>query len=106
MARLAAAAAPHSSILAREIGWSRRHFAARFRAVTGFAPDRFRRLARFERFADALARHPDAALAGLAAETGYADQPHLSRDVLEFSGMTPGGLRARLIPQAGGVRDD
>ena len=40
--------------LPSEIGWSRRHFISRFRAATGFSPDRFRRLARFERFTEAI----------------------------------------------------
>jgi transcriptional regulator GlxA family with amidase domain len=106
MRRLAGAPGPVTSALADEIGWSRKHFTRRFRAATGFSPDRFRRLARFERFAAALARAPDDSLAGLAAECGYVDQAHLARDVRAFSDMTPGELRARLIPGGGGVRED
>ena len=41
----------------------------------------------------------------LAADAGYVDQAHLARDVRDFSDMTPGDLRARLLPAAGGVRD-
>lgn len=106
MSRLAAASRPATSALAEEIGWSRKHFTRRFRAATGFSPDRFRRIARFERFAAALASAPDDNLAGLAAECGYVDQAHLARDVRTFSDMTPGELRARLIPGEAGVRDD
>lgn len=105
MARLARADSPVSATLAAEIGWSRKHFAHRFRDVTGFAPDRYRRLARFERFATALQRSPGEGLAELAADAGYFDQPHLTREVREFAGLTPGALRARLIPGEGGVRD-
>jgi AraC-like DNA-binding protein len=106
MRRLAGASGPVTSALAAEIGWSRKHFTRRFRAATGFSPDRFRRIARFERFAAALARAPHDSLAGLAADCGYVDQAHLARDVRAFSGMTPGELRARLIPGEGGVRED
>jgi AraC-like DNA-binding protein len=106
MDRLAGASHPVTSALAQEIGWSRKHFTGRFRAATGFSPDRFRRIARFQRFAAALSRAPDDNLAGLAAECGYVDQAHLARDVRAFSDMTPGELRARLIPGEGGVRDD
>jgi AraC-like DNA-binding protein len=106
MARLARADGPMSSALADEIGWSRRHFARRFRSSTGFGPDRFRRIARFERFAARLMRSPDDDLAGLAAESGYVDQAHLGRDVRDFADMTPGELRSRLIPDGGGVRND
>jgi AraC-like DNA-binding protein len=105
MRRLASAFGPASAVLAGEIGWSRKHFSSRFRAATGLAPDRFRRLARFERFAASLAACPADSLAGLAFDHGYVDQSHLHREVLAFSGMSPGQLRARLIPKQGGVRD-
>ena len=91
--------------LAREIGWSRKHFIQRFRVATGFAPDQFRRLCRFERFVKELTAAPQESLAAMAAQTGYVDQAHLTHDVREFSDMTPGELRARLLPAAGGVRD-
>jgi AraC-like DNA-binding protein len=106
MNRLAGAQGPVTSALAEEIGCSRKHFIQRFRAATGFSPDRFRRLARFERFTEAIMRAPGDNLAGLAAECGYVDQAHLTRDVRAFSDMTPGELRARLIPGEGGVRHD
>ena len=106
MRRLGRAAAPASSEVARDIGWSRNHLARRFRAATGFSPDRFRRLARFERFTEAIRRRPDDSLAGLAAETGFVDQAHLARDVRDFAGITPGELRDRLIPAGGGVRHE
>ncbi len=106
MRRLARAARPVTSALASEIGWSRKHFTRRFRSVTGFSPDRFRRLARFERFTAAIAASPGAGLAGLAADCGYVDQAHLARDVRDFAAMTPGELRVRLIPGDGGVRED
>lgn len=106
MPRLAAAAGPVTSTLATEIGWSRKHFIARFKDATGFSPDRYRRIARFDRFAAAIAARPDDSLAGLAAECGFVDQAHLARDVRDFAEMTPGELRARLIPAGGGVRHD
>jgi AraC-like DNA-binding protein len=76
------------------------------RDATGFAPDRLRRLARFERFAEALRARPAEPLAELAAAYGYADQAHLTHEVRTFSGMTPGELRARQLPAQGGVRED
>lgn len=106
MRRLSRATGPSTSALAEEIGCSRKHFVQRFRAATGFAPDRFRRLARFERFTQAIMRAPGDSLAGLAAECGYVDQAHLARDVRAFADMTPGELRGRLIPGEGGVRHD
>jgi AraC-like DNA-binding protein len=105
MGRLALASGPSSSALAEEIGWSRRHFARRFRESTGFGPDRFRRIARFERFVGRLTRSSGDDLAGLAVDSGYADQAHLHRDVRDFADTSPGELRSRLIPEGGGVRD-
>jgi AraC-like DNA-binding protein len=98
--------APGSGALAEEIGWSRKQLASRVRAQCGFGPDRLRRLARFERFAESIRQRPDESLAGLAAEHGYVDQAHLTREVRAFSDMTPGELRARQIPAQGGVRED
>ncbi len=106
MRRLARASGPMTSALAEEIGCSRKHFIQSFRRDTGFSPDRFRRLARFERFTEAIMAAPGDSLAGLAADTGYVDQAHLTRDVRAFADMTPGELRARLIPGQGGVRHD
>lgn len=106
MGRLASPDAPHVAELAAQIGWSRKHLAARFRDVTGFSPQRYRLLARFERFAAALAVNPDKGLAELALDAGYYDQAHLTRDVRAFAAMSPGELRACLIPAQGGIRDD
>lgn len=106
MPHLASAVGPLTSRLAGEIGWSRKHFIQRFTDATGVAPDRYRRIARFERFAAAIAARSDDSLAGLATECGFADQAHLARDVRAFADMTPGELRSRLIPGGGGVRHD
>jgi AraC-like DNA-binding protein len=94
---------PPIAELARELGWSRKHLSMRFRALTGFPPDTYRQLARFERFWRSLRSNPDESLAGLAAGAGYHDQAHLSRDVRAFGAMTPRELRRRLIPGQGGV---
>lgn len=104
--QLMAEDAPTSSLLAADIGWSRKTLARRVRAATGFGPDRLRRLARFERFAEAIRLRPEDSLAALAAERGYVDQAHLTHEVRAFSAMTPGELRARQLPALGGVRED
>ncbi|SMF61756.1 helix-turn-helix domain-containing protein [Allosphingosinicella indica] len=106
MTQLSSDAPPSVSALAAEIGWSRKHFAQRFAAVTGFNPQAYRRLARFERFTTAIRAAPDDSLAGLAADAGYHDQPHMTREVQAFSNMSPGELRQRIIPGGGGIRED
>jgi AraC-like DNA-binding protein len=89
--------------LAAEIGWSRRHFSARFRAHTGLPPKPVARLMRFERAASLVgAGHPLASVADLA---GYADQAHLTREFVRLSGTPPGRYRVTNVqdPAPAGV---
>src|SRR6266536_831744 len=75
---------------------SERQLRRRFEAATGFAPKILQRILRFQRFI-ALARQPRQRrpnLALLAAEAGYADQAHLSRDSLRLAGRSPGSCCA------------
>lgn len=92
--------------LADALNLDRRRFARLFRQATGFAPRHFARIARFQRFAAAIAAAPDTPLADLAAAAGYFDQPHLNRDVRDFASMSPTELRARILPQGFGVRHE
>ncbi|MBA3898201.1 MAG: AraC family transcriptional regulator, partial [Sphingomonadaceae bacterium] len=88
--------------VAREIGWSRKHLAARVRNAVGVGPRSYRRLLRFSRLIQKLdTTKPD--WAGLAADIGYADQSHLIREFREFAGMTPGDYLARSLPGGGGL---
>jgi AraC-like DNA-binding protein len=74
--------------LAREAGWSRRHLAEKFRVETGLAPKAAARVIRFERACNRL-RGPDRPpLAQVAADGGYVDQAHLSRDFRDLAGLT------------------
>jgi AraC-like DNA-binding protein len=57
------------------------------------SPKRFARIARVQAVLRRLATEPDADLAGLAAELGFADQAHLTREVRALAGTTPGRLR-------------
>lgn len=76
--------------LAAELGWSRKRLWSRFQAQIGMAPKRAAKLARFDRAAHRLVA--GAALTRVAAEGGYFDQPHLHRDIREFTGLTPGAV--------------
>ena len=73
--------------LAIETGWSRKRLWSRFRAQVGLTPKHAARLARFDHAAHRLAAGVSAAQ--VAAESGYADQSHLNRDVVVFTGTTP-----------------
>ena len=73
--------------LADEVGWSRRHLAARWRRDVGLGPKAVARILRFER-ALRLVRGGHA-LADAAYACGYADQPHLNREFRALAGATP-----------------
>src|SRR5262249_8696460 len=76
--------------LAAETGWSRKRLWSRFRSQLGLTPKRAAQLIRFDHAAHRLAAGHSAAL--VAAESGYADQSHLHRDVVAFAGVTPGAV--------------
>jgi AraC-like DNA-binding protein len=73
--------------LTAELGWSRKRLWARFRSQIGLTPKRAAQLVRFDHAAHRLAAGHSAAQ--VAAESGYADQSHLNRDVMAFAGVTP-----------------
>jgi AraC-like DNA-binding protein len=76
--------------LADVVGWSRKRLWSRFRNQVGLTPKRAAQLIRFDRAVHRLAAGERASL--VAAETGYADQSHLHRDVLAFAGTTPAAV--------------
>jgi len=78
--------------LAAETGWSRKRLWSRFRSQIGLTPKRAAQLIRFDHAAHRLAAGHSAAL--VAAEGGYADQSHLHRDVMTFTGATPTAVAA------------
>lgn len=88
--------------LARLAGLSERQFRRRFVAATGMAPKFYADVQRIRR-ALILALE-DPSWAGVAAEAGYADQPHLVREVKSRFGAAPRqvggyfrGMRHQLI---------
>lgn len=85
--------------ISRAVGMSERQLLRRFKAAVGYGPKTLDRVLRFQRFlagARAVMRG-DENLAGIAAELGYADQAHLTRECVELSGLTP---RQLLVPGA------
>jgi AraC-like DNA-binding protein len=87
--------------VAGRVGLSERQFRRRSHAAIGYGPKTLQRILRFQRFVrllDAAATPPD--LAGLAAVTGYADQPHLTRECTALSGLTPAALARNRRPRA------
>ena len=77
--------------LADSLGISDRQLRRRFRHSVGYGPKTLDRVLRFRRF---VSQTPavvagDGDLARIAADLGYADQAHMSRDCRRLSGLTP-----------------
>ncbi len=91
-----------------ETGWSRRYVTERFRRQLGTPPKAYARLLRFGHatslLSGATAGRP---LAAVAAEAGYYDQSHLTRDFVRLAGMTPGAYAANAVevPEVRFVQD-
>lgn len=78
--------------LADEVGWSRKRLWSRFRSQLGITPKQAAQLVRFDHAAHLLAAgHP---AASVAADSGYADQSHLHREVKAITGLTPSAVAA------------
>jgi AraC-like DNA-binding protein len=77
----------------------------KFKRSSGYSVKDVSGLIRFEQVRNHLWLYPDANLAGLAHELGYADQSHLSREFKRYSGTTPAAF-ARQARKGKQVADD
>jgi AraC-like DNA-binding protein len=79
--------------LAREVGWSRRHFSERFAREVGLSPKQAARVVRFGRVTAVLRRLGGSGRPGGLAEVaqlcGYFDQAHLTNEFRALAGCTP-----------------
>lgn len=76
------------SDLAEDVGWSHKHLITKFREQLGLPPKTAARLIRFGHVRQLLA-DGQFGLARIAAEAGFSDQPHLTREIRKFTGNTP-----------------
>ena len=94
--------------VAAEIGLSPRQLRRRCHFAVGYGPKTLQRVLRFRRFlsrVDAVPNTPGTGdgphildLAALAADAGYADQAHLTRECGKLSGLTPAALARQRVP--------
>ncbi|MDO4683914.1 MAG: AraC family transcriptional regulator [Lautropia sp.] len=83
--------------VARQAGVTQRTLQRHF-AGTGLPPpDYWRRLGRARRAANGLLAFPQLPLIELAADHGYADQAHMTREFVHWFGLSP--ARLRRLPQ-------
>lgn len=76
------------SLVADEVGWSRRHLNTQFNAEFGIGPKDAARVLRYDR-ARRMILCGNLKIADIAAICGYADQAHLNRDFKSFTGTSP-----------------
>jgi AraC-like DNA-binding protein len=77
--------------VAREIGWSNRTIQRQCAAIYGYGPATLRRILRFRRAVQLLGDGLPSV--EVAARVGYADQPHLHREVRGLAGVPLASLR-------------
>ena len=80
--------------LSRRLALSERALRRRFDRSIGYGPKKLDRIVRFRRFLRRAALPGAEGLAATAAELGYADQAHLTRECRRLSGLTPSELIA------------
>lgn len=85
--------------LADRLAISQRQLRRRFAHAIGYSPKTLARILRLQRFL-ALAEGRGG-LARVAVEAGYADQPHLTRESRELTGLSPAALLAAGAGPAG-----
>jgi AraC-like DNA-binding protein len=79
-------------------GLGERQLRRRFEAAVGYGPKTFQRIVRFQRWLTLTRSTPVAErrLTDLAAEAGYADQAHLTREATRLAGQPPTALLGTL----------
>lgn len=87
------------SRLARQLGYSPRHFQRKFNELVGFSPRLYKRISRFEKAVQLIqmsAKSGKMDWSAVAVRCGYTDQAHLIRDFRQFAGQTPTSYLALL----------
>lgn len=77
---------------AARVGISPRQLRRRFHQAVGYGPKTLHRVLRFRRFVDRVDSPGPLDLAAVAADSGYADQAHLSRECVDLAGLPPAAL--------------
>ncbi len=90
--------------LVQESHLSRRQLERRFRTEVRMSPKTLALRMRFEHVRDQLCGNPESNLAKLAADYGYADQAHLSREFKLFSNRTLSQFIAEIRPMREDMR--
>lgn len=79
----------------RATGLTERTLRRRCDQVFGYGPRTLSRILRLQRLIALLEARPSLQLAAAAVESGYADQPHMTREVRALTALTPTTLARR-----------
>lgn len=77
------------------VGLSQRQIERMFNTWLGMTPKHYQRIQRVRLAVQFLKAHPEADLAGVAADHGFSDQAHMTREFKKIARITPGGLLPR-----------
>ena len=91
-ARLLGRPGAQAELVAEQLGIGERQLRRRCQAAVGYGPRMLHRVLRFRRFVSRIDAGGAVDLATIAAEAGYADQAHLTRESNELAGLTPATL--------------
>lgn len=83
---------PSVTSVAHTVGLTPRQLLRRFDLAIGYGPKRLQRIVRLQRLLAVRRRHPQVSLASTAADAGYADQAHLTREIVSLTTLTPTAL--------------
>lgn len=83
-------------VVADRFGLSERQFRRRFIAAVGYGPKSLEGVLRLRRAMRLFEEAAGASIADVAAAAGYADQPHMTREMRRLAGVTP----SELVPVA------
>jgi methylphosphotriester-DNA--protein-cysteine methyltransferase len=84
--------------VAAEVGLSLRQLRRRCHAAVGYGPKTLQRVLRFRRFISRIDADRGAGdLAAVAAQAGYADQAHLTRECGQLADLTPAALARQRV---------
>lgn len=81
--------------MAAQLHVSLRQLQRRFQLETGLKLKQFARIRRFREAARELLEHTPRSWCYVAAEVGYADQAHLTREFVQLIGLSPKQLQSR-----------
>jgi AraC-like DNA-binding protein len=84
--------------LCATLALSERQLRRRFDDAVGYGPKTMQRVLRFRKVLTQLTVTPQADLAALAAQFGYSDQAHLTRETSRLAGLSPAALARTLRP--------